>query len=143
MCQDELSFGIIHTSDHSEFFFAGHDEGAFLSSRRLAPREPDPNAVVISMGHSSRAPASNYAQAIDTLLSANLEYRRFGTGALMLAYVAAGQAHGCFEVHTNDWDALTGMPLIKEAGGTRNAFLANEGLRQGNLVLASCANIQP
>ena len=95
------------------------------------------------MGRSSRAPASDYARAIDTLLDAGLEYRRFGAGALMLAHVAAGQIHGYFEVHMNSWDALAGMLLIEEAGGTCNAFLANEGLRQGNLVLAGCASVQP
>ena len=74
---------------------------------------------------------------------AGLEYRRFGAGALMLAHVAAGQIHGYFEAHMNSWDALAGMLLIEEAGGTCNAFLANEGLRQGNLVLAGCASVQP
>ncbi|WP_285278378.1 inositol monophosphatase family protein, partial [Klebsiella pneumoniae] len=74
-----------------------------------------------------RAPASDYARAIDTLLDAGLEYRRFGAGALMLAHVAAGQLHAYYEAHMNSWDALAGMLLIEEAGGTCNAFLANAG----------------
>ncbi|MDU2190952.1 MAG: inositol monophosphatase family protein, partial [Klebsiella pneumoniae] len=143
VCQGELSLGIIYAPDRNEFFFAGRGEGAFLNGRRLTLREPDPDAVVIGMGRSSRAPASDYARAIDTLLDAGLEYRRFGAGALMLAHVAAGQIHGYFEAHMNSWDALAGMLLIEEAGGTCNAFLANEGLRQGNLVLAGCASVQP
>ena len=102
-----------------------------------------PDAVVIGMGRSSRAPASDYARAIDTLLDAGLEYRRFGAGALMLAHVAAGQLHAYYEAHMNSWDALAGMLLIEEAGGTCNAFLANAGLRRGNLVLAGCASVQP
>ncbi|STV65900.1 inositol monophosphatase [Klebsiella pneumoniae subsp. pneumoniae] len=88
-------------------------------------------------------PASDYARAIDTLLDAGLEYRRFGAGALMLAHVAAGQLHAYYEAHMNSWDALAGMLLIEEAGGTCNAFLANAGLRRGNLVLAGCASVQP
>ena len=101
------------------------------------------DAVVIGMGRSSRAPASDYARAINTLLDAGLEYRRFGAGALMLAHVAAGQLHAYYEAHMNSWDALAGMLLIEEAGGTCNAFLANAGLRRGNLVLAGCASVQP
>ncbi|BBK14540.1 hypothetical protein TMSI_49320 [Klebsiella quasipneumoniae] len=42
----------------------------------------------------------------------------------------------------NSWDALAGMLSIEEAGGTCNAFLANEGLRRGNRVLAGCAGVQ-
>ena len=64
-------------------------------------------------------------------------------GALMLAHVAAGQLHAYYEAHMNSWDALAGMLLIEEAGGTCNAFLANAGLRRGNLVLAGCASVQP
>lgn len=81
--------------------------------------------------------------AITPLLDAGLEYRRFGAGALMLAHVAAGQLHAYYEAHMNSWDALAGMQLIEEAGGTCNAFLANEGLRRGNRVLAGCAGVQP
>lgn len=76
------------------------------------------------------------------LLDAGLEYRRFGAGALMLAHVAAGQLHAYYEAHMNSWDALAGMLSIEEAGGTCNAFLANEGLRRGNRVLAGCAGVQ-
>ncbi len=56
---------------------------------------------------------------------------------------AAGQLHAYYEAHMNSWDALAGMQLIEEAGGTCNAFLANEGLRRGNRVLAGCAGVQP
>ena len=143
VCQGELTLGIIYAPDRDEFFFAGRGEGAYLNDQRLTLREPDPDAVVVGMGRSSRAPASDYAQAIATLLDAGLEYRRFGAGALMLAHVAAGQLHAYYEAHMNSWDALAGMLLIEEAGGKCNAFLANEGLRRGNLVLAGCASVQP
>lgn len=143
VCQGELSLGIIYAPDRDEFFFAARGEGAYLNGRRLTLREPEPDTVVIGMGRSSRAPASDYARAIDTLLDAGLEYRRFGAGALMLAHVAAGQLHAYYEAHMNSWDALAGMLLIEEAGGTCNAFLANAGLRRGNLVLAGCASVQP
>ncbi|SXD39030.1 inositol monophosphatase [Klebsiella quasipneumoniae] len=56
---------------------------------------------------------------------------------------AAGQLHAYYEAHMNSWDALAGMLLIEEAGGTCNAFLANEGLRRDNRVLAGCAGVQP
>ncbi|MFH3733669.1 hypothetical protein WAH84_22925, partial [Acinetobacter baumannii] len=76
VCQGELSFGIIYAPDRNEFFFAGRGEGAFPNGRRLTLRERDPDAVVIGMGRSSRAPASDSARAIDTLLDAGLENRR-------------------------------------------------------------------
>lgn len=122
VCQAELTLGIIYAPDRDELFFAGRGEGAYLNGQRLTLREPDPDAVVVGMGRSSRAPASDYAQAIATLLDAGLEYRRFGAGALMLAHVAAGQLHAYYEAHMNSWDALAGMLLIEEAGESAMRF---------------------
>jgi myo-inositol-1(or 4)-monophosphatase len=61
--------------------------------------------------------------------------RRGGSGALALAYVAAGRIDGYCELHMNSWDALAGLLLIEEAGGWVNDFLRDGGLQRGNLVL--------
>ena len=58
------------------------------------------------------------------------------------AGVATGQVHAYYEEHMNSWDALAGLLLIVEAGGTSNAFLADNGLINGNLVLAGCVDVQ-
>lgn len=140
--QNTLEMGIIYAPDRNEFFFARRGKGAFLNDQRLTLREPDPETVVIGMGRSSRAPAENYTRAIARVLNAGMEYRRFGAGALMLAHVATGQVHAYYEEHMNSWDALAGMLLIVEAGGASNDFLANDGLLNGNLVLAGCIDVQ-
>ncbi|VUS22909.1 inositol monophosphatase family protein [Klebsiella spallanzanii] len=140
--QNTLELGIIYAPDRHEFFFARRGKGAFLNDQRLTLREPDPETVVIGMGRSSRAPAENYTHAIARVLNAGMEYRRFGAGALMLAHVATGQVHAYYEEHMNSWDALAGMLLIVEAGGASNNFLADDGLLNGNLVLAGCAGVQ-
>lgn len=137
-----LELGIIYAPDRDEFFFARRGQGAFLNEKRLRLREPDAEAVVIGLGRSSRAPVESYSRTIEVLLSAGIEYRRFGAGALMLAHVAAGQVHAYYEEHMNSWDALAGMLLINEAGGRSNAFLAENGLLNGNLVLSGCVEVQ-
>lgn len=44
--------------------------------------------------------------------------RRMGSAALDLAYVAAGRLDAYWEKALNPWDALAGMLLVIEAGGT-------------------------
>ena len=56
---------------------------------------------------------------------------RAGSGALGLAYVAAGRRDGYVENHINAWDCLAGNLLVAEAGGYVSDFLAGEGLAQG------------
>lgn len=140
--ENTTELGIIYAPDRHEFFFARRGEGAFLNDQRLTLREPDPETVVIGMGRSSRAPVENYTRSLARVLNAGMEYRRFGAGALMLAHVATGQVHAYYEEHMNSWDALAGMLIIVEAGGTSNVFLADNGLVNGNLVLAGCAGVQ-
>ena len=137
-----IELGIVYAPDRDEFFVARRGKGAFLNEQRLTLREPDPDTVIIGMGRSSRAPVENYTRTIARVINAGMEYRRFGAGALMLAHVATGQVHAYYEEHMNSWDALAGLLLIVEAGGTSNAFLADNGLINGNLVLAGCVDVQ-
>jgi myo-inositol-1(or 4)-monophosphatase len=44
--------------------------------------------------------------------------RRLGSAALDLAYVAAGRLDGYWEQQLNPWDAMAGLLLVREAGGT-------------------------
>ena len=66
---------------------------------------------------------------------------RHGAAPLGLAEVACGVADGYVELHMNAWDALAGVLLVQEAGGRINDILADDGLRRGNLVLASTPEI--
>ena len=62
--------------------------------------------------------------------------RSGNSGALGVAYVAAGRLDGYGELHINAWDVLAGLLIVREAGGWTNDFLADGGLEKGNPVLA-------
>ena len=76
-------------------------------------------------------------RVVGSLLSAGCEYVRLGSGALGLAYSAAGRFDGYWERHINSWDAAAGLALMREAGGWVNDFLASDGLTQGSEILAT------
>ena len=67
---------------------------------------------------------------------------RGGSGALGLAYVAAGRRDGYVENHINAWDCLAGNLLVAEAGGYVSDFLAGEGLHKGNPLIACAAGVK-
>jgi myo-inositol-1(or 4)-monophosphatase len=67
---------------------------------------------------------------------------RAGSGALGLAYVAAGRRDGYVENHINSWDCLAGNLLVAEAGGYVSDFLAGEGLDQGGPILACAPGVK-
>ncbi len=91
----------------------------------------------IRVGFSYRRPVAKHARAVGSLLSAGCEYLRLGSGALGLAYTAAGRFDGYWERHINSWDAAAGVVLVREAGGWTNDFLADDGLMKGSEILAA------
>ncbi len=138
---EQVVLGIIYAPDRNEFFVAEAGKGATLNGQALRLREPSPEQVVIGLGRSGRTPLDGYLKTLQLLTDQGVEYRRFGAGALMLAHVATGQVHGYFEAHLNSWDALAGLLLILEAGGQANAFLAHNGLTQGNVMWAATPQV--
>lgn len=68
-------------------------------------------------------------------------YHRSGSGALSLAYVAAGRYIGYFEEHMNSWDSFAGVAMVRAGGGWTNDVVANDGLTKGAMVVASGAEL--
>ena len=68
---------------------------------------------------------------------------RNGSGALMIAYVAAGRLLGYYETHINSWDCLAGLVLVSEAGGQCSDFLKDRGLIEGNPLLVAAPQLYP
>jgi len=98
----------------------------------------DMRRSIIELGWSARRPVRAYTALLERVLDAGAIFMRAGSGALGLAYVAAGRTHGYCELHINSWDTLAGLLLVREAGGWTNDYLAGDGLARGNAVLA-CA----
>lgn len=134
---NEIQVGFVYAPDRDEFFMAKKGQGAYLNGARLAIHDPEKGQAIIGLGRSNRRPVQEYCDLILMLDTQNVEYRRFGAGALMLAHVSSGLVHGYFESHLNSWDALAGLLLIKESGGQVTDFLNNDGLLSGNPVWAA------
>ena len=55
----------------------------------------------------------------------DLPYRKSGSAALDLAYVASGRYDGYFQNGLNLWDIAAGIIIVKEAGGVINEINLN------------------
>ena len=99
--------------------------------------ETDLTRARVCVGFSYRRPVAEHVRAVEALLSAGCEYLRLGSGALGLAYTAAGRFDGYWERHMNSWDAAAGLVLVREAGGWTNDFVAEKHLAEGSEILAA------
>jgi myo-inositol-1(or 4)-monophosphatase len=132
----EIEFGIIYNPATNEMFAARRGRGAFLDGERIRVSGARHAAPLIEIGCSNRRPVAQYLDLVGRTFAAGCEFRRLGSGALGLAAVAAGRTDGYLELHINSWDVLAGIVLVREAGGWTNDFLAGDGLRKGNQIIA-------
>jgi myo-inositol-1(or 4)-monophosphatase len=132
-----IEAGVVYDPMAGELFSARRGGGARMNG--LAIRVADAASLAdgtVSLGYSLRCPPETMLPLFEKLLASGGMYQRHGSGALGLAWTAAGRLIGYLEPHMNSWDCLAGMLLIEEAGGFTNDFLAGNGLVDGNAVIA-------
>jgi myo-inositol-1(or 4)-monophosphatase len=125
----ETLVGAIDVPVTGERFHARAGHGATLDGARLrldATRRIDQSPVAV--GASMRCDPGQTSNVIRRLMEAGSTYYRNGSGANMLACVAAGRIGGYVEPLMNPWDSLAGLLMIREAGGITHPFAADSRL---------------
>jgi myo-inositol-1(or 4)-monophosphatase len=137
-----VQLGAIFSPVTNELYLARRGHGANLNGAPLRVAATDQvERASIEVGWSSRVPYPTYLAIVQRMLEAGIDFRRFGSGALGLANVADGRADAYCEPHINAWDCLAGILLVEEAGGRVSDFLAADGLRRGNPILAAAPGV--
>nr|WP_213394959.1 inositol monophosphatase family protein [Yoonia sp.] len=108
--------------------------------QQISPKLAITDAMT-AIGASHRTPPTDAAGVIERLLQAGGAYYRSGSGAMMLADVAAGRLAGYFEPHMNAWDCLGGFLMVEEAGGRTEGFVMDHMLTRGGRVLAAAPQV--
>jgi myo-inositol-1(or 4)-monophosphatase len=144
LCEGRAVVGVVHDPSAGEMFHAREGGGAFVNAApiRVAPVSRLDEGV-LGVGFSNRVPVEPFIDFLQRMLQGGGMFIRNGSGALMLAYAAAGRLIGYYEPHMNAWDCVAGMVLVREAGGVTNDILGNEGLVRGNVVVAAAPRLYP
>lgn len=134
--------GVIHDPCHDETFVAMRGHGATLNGRALALT----GAAVLTngsvgVGFSNRVDVSGAGRLACSILSRGGFFHRNASGALSLAYVAAGRLLGYSEEHMNAWDCLAGQLIIAEAGGRVEDQDADDMIAVGGRVVVAAPGI--
>lgn len=138
-----FKIGVVFDPVNNELFAAKAGGGATLNGRTItASAAVGLEEGLVSVGFSNRVSPDDTLRPLTRLVNRKGMYHRSGSGALSLAYVAAGRLIGYFEPHMNSWDFAGSALIIKEAGGLINDCLPNEeALIKGSLVLAAAPGV--
>jgi myo-inositol-1(or 4)-monophosphatase len=126
----ETLVGVTDVPVAGEHFAARKGHGATLDGARLhigADRRIDQSLVAV--GASERCDARRVSNVIRRLLEAGSMFYRNGSGANMLACVAAGRMGGSAEPAMNPWDSPGGPPHDPRDGGRHASVPRRSGAR--------------
>ena len=109
------------------------------AERRAAADLPEVTIrnAVTGIGSSQHSDPATSARWVAGLVREGGVFFRNGSGALMLAYVAAGRLAGYLSQHMNAWDCLAGFLLVREAGGRTAPFRIDGDYSRPDRVLAA------
>ena len=143
MVDGRLEAGAIYEPNQDELFMAQRGKGAWLNGERMqVSGVSDIKLSTVEIGWSPRIPVQTYVDMVGRAAHAGCSVRRAGSGALGLAYVAAGRIEAYAEAHINSWDVAGSLLLITEAGGHVSDFWTPGGIANGNPILASNAALK-
>ena len=110
---NEIVCGLIYDPIKDELFYGEKNHGAYFNNQRIrVSKKREIDECLFAVGKGKYNP--------------DLIYRRSGSAALDLAYVASGRFDGYFQNNLNLWDVAAGIIIVKEAGGIVNEIdLAN------------------
>lgn len=125
----------------NELFTAVRGQGAQLNGYRLRLKNNNElEGAIIATGFPFKAKqhSAAYINIVAKLFKKCADFRRTGSAALDLAYVAADRVDGFFEIGLKPWDFMAGELLVREAGGIVTDFVGGHNyLTSGNLLAGS------
>ncbi len=113
--------GVVYDPTRRELFTAVAGRGAQLNGQPVRVTQTATlNDAVVSTGfpYDKHTNPDNNLREWAAFLQHIRGERRLGSAALDLCYVAAGRLDGYWEKDLKPWDAMAGMLIAREAGGT-------------------------
>ena len=125
LCEEgEIVAAAVYNPYLDEMFTAERGKGAFLNGERLQITQPtlDNSLVLFGSAIYYRETVPATLRFVKELFPRVLDFRRGGSAALDLCYLAAGKADLFFECCLRPWDYAAGSLIVTEAGGTVTAL---------------------
>ncbi|CAH7095084.1 inositol-phosphate phosphatase [Vibrio chagasii] len=130
----------------NELFTAQRGAGAQLNNARMRVTQlKDLQGTVLATGFPFKAKqhAESFMKIISGLFIDCSDFRRTGSPALDLCYLAAGRVDGYLELDLKPWDLAAGDLIAREAGAILTDFAGGtDYMKSGNVVASSARGVK-
>lgn len=124
MKDGQMEYGAVYQPYTGEMFTAQRGKGAYLNGRPLRMRDVPLSESIAMFGsaiyYRDTIPAT--ARIMQEALPLILDFRRSGSAALDICYLAAGRADVFFEACIRPWDYAAAALIAQEAGAVVSAL---------------------
>lgn len=139
--KNRTEVGVVYDPIKNELFTAVRGAGAKLNDLRLrieAKRDLKDTVLATGFPFKQAQYMPLHFAVMNNLIQDCADFRRTGSAALDLCYLAANRVDGFFEIGLKAWDIAAGELIVREAGGIVTDFLGgHQYLNAGHLVAAS------
>ncbi len=141
LVQDEDTLvGVVYEVNLQECFHAAKGSGAWLDNDRIwvSPTNKLADSLIATgfpYAHLDRMP--EYMKLLTEFIYKSHGFRRIGSAAVDLAYVACGRFESFYEHNLNSWDVAAGALLVTEAGGQVSNFKNEKDYMFSGQIVAS------
>ncbi|MGO1296643.1 MAG: inositol-1-monophosphatase [Vibrio sp.] len=130
----------------NELFTAQRGSGAQLNNARIRVKQiKDLQGAILATGFpfKQKQHSESFMKILSSLFVECADFRRTGSAALDLCYVAANRVEGYFELGLKPWDLAAGDLIAREAGVILTDFAGGtDYLKSGNVVASSARGVK-
>ena len=140
--EEGTQLGIVMDIARRECYTATRGEGAFCNHEPISVSNTNllTEAMVASgFPYDREKELEELMTRLKRVLKNVRGFRRYGSAAIDLAWVACGRFDAYYETKLNPWDVAAGALIVEEAGGKVSDFDGLPGDHDGKEILASNA----
>lgn len=137
---DELVVGVVYEVFSGECFYAWKGSKAYLNGREIRVStiaDFENTLTAAGLSHGSKDTIDDLLKQMEVLLHETSGFRRIGSAAIDLCYVACGRVDGFFQKNLSPWDVAAGALIVERAGGTVTDFKGGKDYVFGKEILAT------
>lgn len=136
----ELVAGVIYNPVLEQMFTASKGGGAYCNGKPIRVSgidDPGKSLVATGFPYKRDGRMEDLLKPLRTVVSEYEGFRRLGSAAMDLAYVAAGICEIFYEENLKPWDTAAGVVLVREAGGTVTDYAGKPYTLESKTILAT------
>jgi len=136
----KLTLGVIYNPILDELYTAVRGGGAFCNGQPIHVSETDDIGVsllVTGFPYKRKGRLEELLKPLKKVIMDYQGFRRLGSAAMDLAYVASGRADAFYEEGLKPWDCAAGIVLVEEAGGKITDFYNHPHTSYQNTIIAT------